>query len=109
MSFLEATCVRVISAVAIVFASLVSILGGMIFANYSKYSNSLFGAITGVLYMPGLMVAAVVGGAFGIGGIHDPSLVLAGVLNFLLYGLGSFFILKRIFRSKMPAEPSARR
>jgi hypothetical protein len=108
MSFLEATRVRVISAVALVVASLVSIFGGMIFANESKYSNAFFGVI-GVLYMPGLTVAAVVGGALGIGGIHDPNLVLAGILNFLLYGLGSFFVLKRIFKSKIQADSSARR
>jgi hypothetical protein len=105
MSFLNLTRARITSAVALVVASSVSIFGGMILTNQSKYSNSFFGVMA-VLYMPGLTVAAVLGGALGIGGIHDPSLVLAGILNFLLYGVGLFFFLKRAFKSKMRADSS---
>jgi hypothetical protein len=108
MIFPNVTRIKVILAVALAVASSVSILGGMIYTGESKYSNAFF-AVMGVLYMPGLTVAAVVGGALGIGGIHDPSLVLAGILNFLLYGFGSFFVLKRIFKPKIPADSSARR
>lgn len=48
--------------------------------------------------MPGLTVAAVVGGSFGIGRIHDPSHVVAGIVNFLLYGVRSFFVLKKVLK-----------
>lgn len=100
MSPADASRIKVIRALALLVAVSVSTLGGMTFINGSRYSNALFG-VMGLLYMPGLTVAAVVGGALGIGGVHDPSLVLAGILNFLLYGLGSLFVLKRIFKAKI--------
>jgi membrane-associated phospholipid phosphatase len=99
--------IKLISAVALAIASVVSILGGMIYENESKYSSTFFGVL-GVLYMPGLTFAAVVGGALGIGGIHGPSLVLAGIVNFLLYGLGTFFVLKRAFKRKKQTDPTVR-
>jgi hypothetical protein len=94
---------KFILAAALTFASVVSIFGGMIYRNESKYS-SLFFKVLGVLYMPGLTVAAVVGGALRIGNIHDPSLALAGIVNFLLYGLGAFFALKKAFRPKAKTD-----
>jgi hypothetical protein len=108
MSFPNITRIRVISAAALVVASSVSILGGMVFVNEGKHSNAFFGVMA-LLYMPGLTVAAVVGGALGIGNIHDPSLVLAGVLNFSFYGWGSFSVLKRVFKPKISDDSSARR
>ena len=95
-----------IISVALVVASSVSVLGAMIYVNGSRYSNAFFD-VMGILYLPGLIVAAVVGGALGLGGIHDPSLVLAGILNFLFYGLGLFFVLKNLFKSKKRADSSA--
>jgi drug/metabolite transporter (DMT)-like permease len=103
----DATRIKLISAVALSIASVVSIFGGMIYQNESKYSSTFF-EVLGVLYMPGLTVAAVVGGALGIGRIHDPSLVLAGIVNFLLYGLGAFFALKRAFKRKKQTDPTVR-
>jgi hypothetical protein len=89
---------RVGLAVAIVGASLVSMLGPMIYVNEGRYSNVFF-AILGVLYMPGLTFAAVAGGASGIGTVHEPSFLLASVVNCALYFLGLFLILRRISKS----------
>jgi hypothetical protein len=102
MSLPNTTRIKAIWAAALVVGSSVSILGMMVYVNQSKYSNAFFG-VMGLLYLPGLTVAAVVGGALGIGGIHNPSFVLAGMLNFLLYGMGSFLVLKASFNSKLQA------
>jgi len=99
MGLLNTTRIKVIWVVALVVASSVSILGQMVYVNESRYSNAFF-SVMGGLYMPGLAVAAVVGGALGVRTIHDPSFALAGILNFLLYGSGSFFVLKKIFKPK---------
>jgi membrane-associated phospholipid phosphatase len=82
-------------------------MGWTSFIDGNGDSNVFFGVL-GILYMPGLTLAAVVGGALNIGGIHDPSFVFAGILNFLLYGLVSFFFLKKIFKPKRQADSSAR-
>jgi len=107
MSFSSVSRSKFILAAALAFASVVSIFGGMIYENESKYS-SIFFRVLGVLYMPGLTVAAVVGGALRIANIHDPSLVVAGVVNFLLYGLGAFFALKKAFRPKPKTDSTVR-
>jgi len=107
VDFLNVTRTKAIWAVALVVASSVSILGVMTYANASRYSNGFFG-VMGLFYMPGLIVAAVVGGALGIGGIHSPSFVLAGILNFLFYGFGTFFVLKSNFKSRKGADARPR-
>lgn len=88
MSFDGATRIKIISGVALVAASSVSILGGMAFNDYSRYSSNAFFNVMAILYVPGLTVAAVVGGALGIGGIHNPSLALEGILKFLALWMG---------------------
>jgi hypothetical protein len=71
----------------------------MIYINESRYSNSFFGAL-GILYMPGLVLASVVGGVAGFTNIHDPSFVLASIFNFMIYGSCLFFLLKLTVRPK---------
>jgi len=45
--------------------------------------------VAGAMFMPGLLMAALLGG-----NVHDASLAVGVVANWLLYGLGLFVILK---------------
>jgi hypothetical protein len=63
------TPIRVIWSVSLVIASLVSFFGWTIYVSGGSDPGVFYGVL-GILYMPGLTFAALVGGALGVGNIH---------------------------------------
>jgi hypothetical protein len=88
--------IRLIQAAALLISSLIVILGPLSYLKSEQYSGALFASAC--CFSPGLMISSVVGSSFGARSIHDPSFILAGVCNFLLYSVALFFLLKVTFK-----------
>jgi hypothetical protein len=91
--------IRIVFAFVFVIASLISICGPLTYLSGDRYSN-LFFRTMGILFLPGLTISAVLGGALGLGNLHDPSFIFAGIVNFAIYFFGLFFFLKLILKLK---------
>jgi hypothetical protein len=102
MEFLRLIRSKLIVGMSIACSLSIAIFGGLTFVHENSFSNRFWG-ILGILYMPGLAIAALLGGK-----IHDPSFVLAGILNFAIYSVGLIFILNRLFRPRARPVPSAK-
>jgi hypothetical protein len=73
---------------------------GLLIGKFAPASFNLSLEILFVFSFPGLVIAAVVGGAIGIRTIHDPSLILAAMLNFAFYFLAFRLVLTKTLKPK---------
>jgi hypothetical protein len=78
--------------ISLVIGLLIAICGSVPYYRAELVVGGRFDAlfkVAAAMFMPGLLVAALLGG-----NVHDASLALGVVANWLLYGLSLFLILK---------------
>jgi hypothetical protein len=80
-------------------AIVVATIGLLVFKFEAASSNVFFDVVV-LFSLPGLTIAAVVGGAMGIGTIHGPSFVLAWIFNFAIYFFTFLFVLTKTLKPK---------
>lgn len=96
---LKKTHITALGLLSFTGAALIATVGVWV-EKYKSTSPSLFLGFWFLVSLPGLTIAALVGGALGIGTFHDPSLVLAWIANCVIYFSGLFFILRSRLKSK---------
>jgi hypothetical protein len=71
---------------------------GLLIGKFEAASSNVFLGVIFLFSLPGLTIAAVIGGTMRMGNIHGPSFVLAWIFNFVIYFFAFRFVLTKTLR-----------